>query len=152
MQSFSSAKSQSAWKAFTWPVRAMCWKFLKCIGMDVVYTAQVREEAIDMARPDIISLREEILQLLTGLKCLGIYFVFLSSLYLVASLLQWKTLSVDSFSTIKHKENWPDDYIQELYQYSKEIEEVKVVHAVSLLAIASFICYMVAKKKLLSVR
>jgi hypothetical protein len=79
--------------------------------MDVVYTAQVREEAIDMARPDILNLREEIMQLLNGLRCLGIYFVFLSSVYLVASLLQWKTLSVDSFNTIQKKETWPDDYI-----------------------------------------
>ena len=37
-----------------------------------------------------------------------------------------------------------------MFTYSKEIEEVKVVHAVSLLAIAGFICYMVAKKRLLS--
>ena len=42
--------------------------------------------------------------------------------------------------------------MQELFAYSKEIEEVKVFHAVSLLFIAGFICYMVAKKKLLSVR
>ena len=59
---------------------------IKCIGMDVVYTAQVREDAIDMARPDIVSLREEVLQLINGLRILGVYFVFLATAYLLASI------------------------------------------------------------------
>ena len=74
---------------FTWPIRALCWRLLKCIGMDVVYTAQVSEQAIDMGRPDIALIRDEIFQLINGLRFLGAYFVFLAVTYLVASIIQW---------------------------------------------------------------
>ena len=84
---------------------------MKCIGMDVVYTAQIKEEAIDMGRPDIVSLRQEVVQLIGCLRFMGIYFVMLAFAYLVASIVQWNSLSVESFNSLTHKDTWTEDYI-----------------------------------------
>ena len=76
--------------------------------------------------------------------------VALSVLYLGGTIAQWYFLSVESFHEIKHKETWSDEYVEELFTYAKEIEEVKVMHAVGMLFIAALICAMVVRKKLLS--
>lgn len=84
------------------------------------------------------------------LRFLGFYMVALCLVYLAGCTMQWRWLSIEPFTNMQSKENWSDDYVELLFSYSVEIEQIKVIHAVGMLFIAILICGMVAKKKLLS--
>jgi hypothetical protein len=93
-----------------------------------------------------------VVQLVNSLRCLGIYMLSISLIYLVGSFLQYYYLSIESFDSMKEKESWSDEYVAEMFSYSKEIEEVKVLHAIGMAIICGIICGMVVKKKLLTKR
>jgi len=119
--------------------------------MDAVVQAQLSEDIIDSGRPDIKKIREEIRQLLNAMRCLGVWLVAMSITYLFMTAVNWMTLDIDGFYK-EREDHWHNMYVEDLYTYTKDIEEMKVAHGLSLLAITSFICNMTRKNKVLTKR
>lgn len=63
----------------------------------------------------------------------------------------WWTLDIADFEARKQA-HWHDMYVQELYEYTKDIEEIKFVHGLLLLGVTVFIFRMTRKHKVLSKR
>ena len=84
------------------------------------------------------------------MKLLGFWLVFLSTTYVVMVVLNWYFLSLDTFMKLNDARDWSEDYLAELYTYSKDLEELKFIHAVLLFCITLVIACMTAKNRVLS--
>ena len=134
----------------TAPVRWLCWKFTKCINMDAVYQAQFSEQPIDFGRPDIAKMRLEVKQILKALKFLGLWLMLLASLYMGMSVLSWKYLTKDQFDDAVKEQSMSKSYTDDLYEYTVDIEEIKLLHAGTLICITAFLTYMTCGNKVMS--
>jgi hypothetical protein len=119
--------------------------------MDAVFEANYSEDTIDRHRPDIQRIRKSIKQILTASKCLGAWLVSMSLVYLGMTALNWYYLDVNKFEELKQKD-WHDMYVQDLYEYTKDIEEIKMTHGVLLFFVTLFIFRMTRLNKVLTRR
>ena len=85
------------------------------------------------------------------MRCLGGWLVAMSITYLVMTAINWMSLDVNSFYK-EREDHWHNMYVEDLFTYTKDIEEMKVAHGLSLLAITAFICNMTRKNKVLTKR
>ena len=83
------------------------------------------------------------------MKFLGFWLVFLTTGYVLMAILNWYFLSLDTFLNLNNAD-WSEDYVEELYTYSKELEELKFIHAILLWCITLLIACMTAKNRVLS--
>ena len=79
------------------------------------------------------------------------WLVTLSLIYLGMTGLNWYFLDINKFEALK-QDHWHDMYVQELYEYTKDIEEIKIMHGVLLLCVTSFIFRMTRNHKVLTGR
>ena len=94
-------------------------------------------------------MRKEVGQVLKGIKFLGIWLNGLAALYLLMAVLDYRYLTAENFDQIRDN-TWGPDYTNELYQFTIEIEELKVLHAGALICITGFIAFMACNNKVMS--
>ena len=75
----------------------------------------------------------------------------MSVTYLFMTIVSWMSLNIDDFYANKES-HWHNMYVEDLYQYTKDIEEIKIAHGFALLGICSFIYNMTRKNKVLTRR
>lgn len=64
----------------------------------------------------------------------------------------WYYLDIEKFQALR-EDNWREnDIVEKLYQYTKDIEEIKIMHGVMLLGVTSFIYNMTRKHKVMTRR
>lgn len=96
-------------------------------------------------------MRVEIKQTLAAAKCLGAWLIGLSSTYLCMTALNWYTLDIERFKQQKES-HWHNMYVEELFQYTVDIEEIKLIHGFALFLITLFIFRMTRQNKVLTRR
>ena len=65
----------------------------------------------------------------------------------------WYYLDIEKFHAFFNEDDWRDsDAAEILYQYTKDIEEIKIMHGVMLLGVTSFIYNMTRKHKVMTRR
>jgi len=107
------------------------------------------EDVLDSGRPDIQNIRLQVKQLLRAKKFLSIWLIFLSFVYLFLTAISWKALTPGIFQANANYD-WTPEYCQDLYQYAVDIEEMKILHAISFIAISVFMYALVSKNKVLT--
>ena len=117
--------------------------------MDAVYEAQFSAAPIDFGRPDIAAMRKEVEQVLQGIKFTGIWLCSLAALYLMMAIFDYRYLTAENFDKIRDKD-WSDEHSNELYNFTIEIEQLKLLHASALMCITGFIAFMACNNKVMS--
>ena len=70
--------------------------------------------------------------------------------YLGIAALSWKYLTKEKFDQAIQDQSMSKSYSEELYQYTIDIEEIKLLHAGTLICITAFLTYMTCGNKVMS--
>jgi len=127
----------------TGPIRNHIWSFIEFIKIDAIYEAQCIRKRQSSNRPNIQGMTRVVKQEVSALKCLGITLINVVLLYFGLAVFNAVKLSRSKFRDDEDHE-WTGD---ELYEYSKDLTVMKVVHSSILLGLAIAIVCLTTKNK-----
>ena len=111
--------------------------------IDAVCEGQFLRKGSGSSRPDIQGLTRQVKQEVGALKCLGFSLVTLGLAYVSMCIVNLVTLSRSSFGRAQDN-RWSEE---DLYQYTWELNIMKLSHSCALLLLTFPIAFLTARKK-----
>jgi hypothetical protein len=108
------------------------------------YTMDLRNESAAA-----LSLRKEATQVTKVVKCMSRYLLLISIVYLIQNIISLSELSLSDFKSYWSFESELD--AEKLYHYTREIEYMKIVHAISLVVLSGYIVIVSSGYKVLDI-